>query len=276
MVISEGRIGRIMKRKYLYAFRLGLLSSMEYKVDFLFSLFGAFLPIVIQYFMWKSIFHSSGESVVFGYTFSQMFMYTVISAIISKIISTGIQFEISEDIKSGNLSSFLYRPASYSIYKIASYLGGKVVYLTVSFFVIYIVLYVLNMSPTMNGFMFVMFIAAIIFSFILNFLIYYLISALAFWLEQIWYFYFAMGFLINLLSGGIFPLDIFGDVVSSICSYLPFQYTIFFPVNILNGKYGLSQILSNMCLQIIWIFIVGIFSKLLWTIGMRKYNAVGG
>lgn len=263
-------------KKYVHVFKLSLLSSLEYKVDFFFSIFGAFLPIVIQYFMWRSIFEASGDTVVFGYTFPQMFMYTVFSAMISKIISSGIQFEISNDIKHGQLSSFLYRPASYTMYKISAYLGGKAVYLIISFLIIYTVLVAFKIDIATSGLRFPVFMLALLFAFVLNFLIYHIISSLAFWLDEIWYFYFAMGFLINLLSGGIFPLDIFGKTVSSLASYMPFQYTIFFPVNIVNGRYEMKEIVMGIGLQLVWIAIMAMVSAVCWGRGKKKYSAVGG
>jgi ABC-2 type transport system permease protein len=263
-------------KKYAYVFKLSLLSSLEYRVDFLFSILGAFLPIVIQYFMWRSIFEASGDAIVFGYTFQQMFMYTVFSAMISKLISSGIQFEISNDIKHGQLSSFLYRPASYTMYKISSYLGGKAVYLTISFLIIYAVLIAFKIDIATSGLRFPVFVLSLVFAFVLNFLIYHIISALAFWLDEIWYFYFAMGFLITLLSGGIFPLDIFGKAVSSLASFLPFTYTIFFPVNIINGRYEMNEILTGLGLQLTWIVIMSVVSRICWGLGNKKYSAVGG
>ncbi|WP_152393118.1 ABC transporter permease [Paenibacillus guangzhouensis] len=263
-------------KKYVQVFKLSLLSSLEYKVYFLFSILGAFLPIVIQYFMWRSIFEASEVPIVFGYTFQQMFMYTVFSAMISKIISSGIQFEISNDIKYGQFSSFLYRPASYTLYKVSSYLGGKAVYLLLSFLIIYSVLITFQIDIATSGIRLLVFASALLFSFVLNFLIYHIISSLSFWLDEIWYFYFAMGFLITLLSGGIFPLDIFGDTVSLFASFLPFKYTIFFPVNIINGRYDMYEIITGLSLQFIWIVILYMVSRICWGLGNKKYSAVGG
>ena len=42
--------------------------------------------------------------------------------------------------------------------------------------------------------------------------------------------------LVNILSGGMFPLEIFGESVVKALQYTPFPYTIYFPVNILSGK----------------------------------------
>lgn len=79
-----------------------------------------------------------------------------------------------------------------------------------------------------------------------------------------------------MLSGGLFPLEVFGETVQKVFNLLPFKYIIYFPINIINGKLDLSMVWYGLILQLFWIFILTLLSAQLWKMGTRKYIAIGG
>ncbi len=79
-----------------------------------------------------------------------------------------------------------------------------------------------------------------------------------------------------ILSGAIFPLDIFGGDMLRFFDVLPFKYTTYFPTNILTGRLDGNLIIFGIIIQFIWIIILLIMSNFLWKLGMKKYVAVGG
>jgi ABC-2 type transport system permease protein len=80
----------------------------------------------------------------------------------------------------------------------------------------------------------------------------------------------------NILSGGVFPLDIFGSGAQTFFGLLPFQYVIYFPLNIICGRLPYSEIINGVIAQIFWIIILYALSKITWYFGMKKYIAAGG
>lgn len=251
---------------------------MEYRVDFLFSFFGALIPIVIQYFLWTAIFEHSGQSVVYGYTYVQIITYTILAGIISKLIVSGVEFEIAEDIKNGKLNKFIVQPIGYLPYRIFMYLGNKFIYVFITLAILLFILTILNSYFALNiqWERIMLFFPILCLSIILNFLVYYSISAIAFWLVEIWHFFYATSFVVTILSGGVFPLDIFGETVVKISNFLPFKYIIFFPTNVLNGKLPLNEVMDGLWMQVIWVMIMFVVSKIIWSFGYKKYTAVGG
>jgi ABC-2 type transport system permease protein len=91
-----------------------------------------------------------------------------------------------------------------------------------------------------------------------------------------WGLFVIFGLVANVLSGGIFPLDIFGSTLKTIFGFLPFQYTIYFSVNILAGREGGSKIAFGLAIQLVWIVMMFAVTNIIWKIGMKKYVAVGG
>ena len=99
---------------------------------------------------------------------------------------------------------------------------------------------------------------------------------LSFWVLQIDGIYGAVFIVVNVLSGGYFPLSVFGPAFNRIAAFLPFPYMLQFPVNALSGVYDVSYVLQGLGVQLLWAGIFALISFVLWKLGLRKYDAVGG
>lgn len=264
--------------KYAKVFELGFESVIEYRFNFLLSLLSMIFPLTIQYFLWTYIFKASTTGVVYGYTYHQMIIYVVMAGIVSKMVSTGFEWEISGDVKGGDLNKYIVKPVSYYMYRISSFLGGKMAQ-----FIMLAIIATIFLGIISNSYGFViepinilMFAIAIFFGIILNYCIVFCIATTAFWFNEVWGVFIAFNLAVNLLSGGLFPVEVFGKTLCKIFQYLPFQYTISFQISILNNKISMSQILMGFVMQLIWIMIMNVFSRALWKLGTKKYIAIGG
>ncbi|MNC03922.1 hypothetical protein D3C76_381650 [compost metagenome] len=264
--------------KYVRVFKLGVQASVEYRLDFAFSLISAFFPIMIQYYIWKAIYGESGTGQFFGYTYGEMILYTIVAAIVTKIVSTNMDHVIAFDIKDGALNKYLVQPVSYFGLKLFTLLGQKLFFFTVMLAILFLAIFYFSglysiRIPFVN---LVYFVAAMALSLILNFFISYTIAAIAFWLSEISYFFEMTGLFVIILSGGVFPIEVFGRTVNTMLSYLPFKYTIYFPSNVINGKLTMNEITEGLLMQGLWIGVMFLVSKLAWRIGFKKYLGLGG
>jgi hypothetical protein len=101
-------------QKYTKSFELGFQTALEYRLNFLISLISAAYPIFIQTFLWTAIYRNSTEQVVYGFTYRQMIAYTFLAGLIARIVRTGFEYEIMDDVKSGKFSKFLVQPLAIS------------------------------------------------------------------------------------------------------------------------------------------------------------------
>lgn len=264
--------------KYVKAFTLGLQNSMEYRSDFFISMISALFPIFIQLFMWTSIYGNSGRTVMFGYSFAQMVTYTVIASIVSRLIRTGFEYEINDEIKNGGFNKFIVRPIGYFSYKLSCFLGQKLFQLGLTSILLcgVIIMLSLKFGHSFGASALLGFTASLLLAFVLNFIIFFCISMVAFWLSEIGFFFEAVRIVIIAFSGGIFPLDVFSSGFLSVLNYLPFKYTVNFPVDVLNGRLAGTDILKGLLVQLMWILLLSGVSRLLWRSGTKKYIAVGG
>jgi ABC-2 type transport system permease protein len=251
---------------------------MEYRGDFFISMLSSLFPITIQFFMWTGIYGSSGSASMFGYTFVQMITYSIMASIVARLIRTGFEYEINDDIKNGGLNKYIVRPVGYFPYKLSCFIGQKLVHFAFCsiLFITAVVVLTVFFGYDPNPYNLIGFIAALVLAFILNFIIFYCVSMIAFWLSEIGFFFEAVRIVIIAFSGGIFPLDVFDSGFLAVLNYLPFKYTVNFPVNVFNGKLTGTGLYTGFILQLFWILTLALLSRLLWSAGSKKYVAVGG
>jgi ABC-2 type transport system permease protein len=264
--------------KYAKVFELGFQTALEYRANFALSLLSAAYPIIIQTYLWTAIYTNSTQAVVYGYTYRQMIAYTFLAGLVSRIVRTGFEYDIMDDVKSGKFSKFQVQPLGYFPYRLCAFLGQKLPNLVMILAVMVIVLVALSTlwGVTLGLFSMLSFAFTLALAVILNFLIFYCFSAMSFWIIEIGFLFEGIRIVTILLSGGIFPLEVFGTRLMQIFKLLPFQYTISFPINVLNGKVPAGEIVQGMFIQVLWIGIILGLARFLWRQGTQRYVAVGG
>ena len=257
---------------------IGVQSALEYRVNTLLLLVSCFFPILIQIYMWQALYGNSGEAQLFNYTYPQMMLYAVLATVISKIIAADFCGAVAEDIKSGGLSKYLIKPISYISYITCQFIGDKIANISVLIVIaaVMLILFSVIYSISFSLSALLLFILAIFVAMVLKFMISYLISCMAFWLTESGGILQAVNVVGLVLSGAYFPLDIFGPAAMIFLRVLPFYYTIYFPVNIINGMLRGSEIYYGLLIQIGWIIALRFLISRVWAKGMRLYIAVGG
>ena len=87
----------------MYSLGLGVKETMAYRADFWLGLVSAAFPITIQIFMWQALFRGAGTGELFGRGYHQMLAYSVSAAILWRLLRTGFEYDINEDIKKRGL-----------------------------------------------------------------------------------------------------------------------------------------------------------------------------
>ena len=269
-----------MKRfdKYVIAFRLGIQNSMEYRTDFFLSIVSIIFPITLNIFYWTAVFSNGSGNIVFGYTYNQIITYTVLSGVVSTFVSAGFAQEMAGDIKGGGLNKYLVQPIIYFHYMICRFFGGKLVQSGVLIVIMSLLVFVFKdvLGLGIGYEKLLVFLAALVLATVLNFAIFFCVGVTAFWVSEVSYLFWAISVLVNLAGGGVFPIEIFGPAVYKILNLLPFKYTIYFPINVLNDKLSMEHAVHGLLIQILWICILVAAANLFWNKGVRKYIAIGG
>jgi ABC-2 type transport system permease protein len=207
-----------------------------------------------------------------------MITYTLMAVFTSNLVFAGVSGAIAGEIKSGGYNKYIVLPVSHLRWKIAEFMGDKLFAIIVVFIGMAVVLGLLAVNrlfvPELSGVLsyLIVLIPAIALQFLLN----YCVAGCAFWMGEIGGIFTIINIINAIVSGGVFPLDIFGPVVVAISKVLPFYYTTYFAVNVFIGRISGAELFEGIVVMLCWIAVLYVVVCIVWARGMRRYIAAGG
>jgi ABC-2 type transport system permease protein len=118
-------------------------------------------------------------------------------------------------------------------------------------------------------------IPAIILGFSINFFLGSAITSLAFWTTRVYSiseFFFALS---SLMSGQFVPLELMPPLIQKIASFLPYQFIIYFPVEIILGRIPAELYFQKLVLGLAWLLALYMLFRWVWREGVKRFSAVG-
>ena len=239
--------------------QMGVETALEYRANMVLTLLSTIFPIIIQTFLWNYLYGNGDAGAMTGYSYTEIIVYTLLAGLVSKLVITGFEYQINEDIKDGGLNKYLIRPVNYCGYRFCSYLGEKMPQLILLLICtsVLVAFSSIFLGLKLSLVRIVLFLVGLVLAVILNFFIFYCVALLSFWLTDV-----------HLLFGTV--------SVALLISLLPFGYTTQFPVNIINGKLSMGAIGTGMLCQLAWIAFFWGLGQMMWKKGLQRFAAVGG
>ncbi len=278
----ENRPQEIRKRRYLtFARKIIAVSRNEwlkaffYRVSILSFRLGEFVQVAFNVIIWTAIFRSAAE--VGGYDYPQMMTYIVVGYLFA-LLSDNYVYEanISRLIHDGRLSNIMVKPISFLGYIVSAALGRvSVTIFSSSFMLLPIIIFWNRLLPP-SGFLPVLIILAIlIISYFVKLFLSILIGMIAFWFIQVSGFQSSFRQLEKMLSGSYFPINILPLIYVKISLFFPFAYTFFVPMQIYLGKMGILEGFISIGVISAWLLALYGIIKLVYKMGLKKYESVG-
>lgn len=271
--LSRSRLG-LELAKWLATVQICWAKYMAYKLNFVLLVLAPVLVFFfIRYSLWSAIYGLDGVSQLQGYDFKGMLAYQVWVMIVGLLGMSFNNMNLAEDIRLGRISAYLIYPFGFWQYHSSSFIALELLQTLVSLLAISLFatchwLEISSIWHLLNGFGFSLCVA--LFWFQLNFLI----GILAFWMEETWVLRVMMVTITQFLSGAIFPLEIFPDVLRQALAYSPFPYLTYVPVKLFMGSYT-GSVPTAYALVLLWFAVVLILSRWLWRQGLKAYTAAG-
>ncbi len=264
-------------KKYLTVFQLSFQNEFTYRLNFILWRVRNILRILMVFFLWNSVF--SGRETAFGYTRPEMMAYVFSVLFINTfVMSAPSNDNVGSQISNGDLSNFLVKPINYLHYWLTRDWASKllnILFATGEIFTLYIIFRPEILFTNTTTFLFSGILVTIIAAFIYFYLTKIVISV-AFWApEQPWGLMFVFLVLYEILSGGIFPLDVLPLNIYSILKFTPFPYLVYFPIKLLVGNATYPEIVNIFIGSFSWLILSKWISIKLWKNGLKVYSASG-
>jgi ABC-2 type transport system permease protein len=261
-----------MLRKFGVLLRVSWSDALAYRGELLIWVLTGVLPLVMLA-VWRTL---AGDGVVGGYSGADFVTYYVGALSIRQLTGVWIVWDMEREIRLGELSPHLLRPAHPLLRYLAFALTDKPLRLAM---VAPIWLIALLLEPGALPRPDMLSLAALPLAILLAFLIYFCnqccIGLLSFWWTQVLAvqdFWFG---LYSLASGYLVPLDLLPEPVARALNLLPFRAMLGFPIDLLLGRLSAGQIGLGLALQLGWLAIFFALMLLMWRRGLRRYSAVG-
>jgi len=247
----------------------------QYRANLLMYLLYWLVSPIVYLAVWTSIANSKGS--VSGYTANDFVVYYMLLLIVDQLTSNITIHIFPYKIQDGSLSSELIRPIHPVL---TNTLVTNVAHKVLNIMVLLPVWGVLCIlfRPDFSDVTWLGVATAlpmIVLGFMISFLLSATIASLAFWTTRIYSiheFYFA---LFLLCSGQFVPLKLMPPFVQAMASYLPFQLTMYFPIEVIRGAMSTQEILRGYFLGAIWLLIAYTLFRWVWREGIKRYSAVG-
>lgn len=249
------------------------LSWLQYRSFFFLLAFMWMIPPLIYLFVWST---AAGERTVGGFSRGEFVAYYLILIVVNQLTYAQTNWTVGDIIRDGRLNILLLRPLSPVYDALATEIAGKIVYMI---FVIPIVaLLALVLKPELeltltNG---LAFIPALAMAWALRFFWGYWLALLAFWSTRSDALLALQDALIFLLAGQTAPVGLLPGPLQSAAILLPFRYMISFPVEVLTGRLGPTDLWTGFLVQAGWLAVTLVVFKLVWRSGVKHYAAIGG
>ena len=256
-------------RKYIAVFLFNLKSQMNFKIDYIFSIFSFVIHVFIFNELWDFIL--KGKAIL-GYSRSDLIWYIIIGEFIMYLMPGKEYKKIADMIKNGDVANMLTKPIDFLKYVIAEEMGC-IVNLVINFIAAIVMGIAIVGIPSLTFGQVIFFLLSLVISTCLLILVHALMGMLAFLTEENEAYFLIVSKAMLLLV--FTPIEFFPDSIQKILLVLPTTYIVCPPSKIWI-HFDLTLTLKLILFQLISLSIIFIIVKILNQKGVKKINVNGG
>jgi ABC-2 type transport system permease protein len=268
-------------RKYFNLFRVSLSERLVYRGDFLLGTVLRFFPLITWVLLWEAVYDSTDQQDqrVAGLTRHEMIAYLLLIHI-SRMFSSmpGLAGGITQDIRDGSLKKYLLQPLDMIGYLLSYRAAHKVAYIATSgppYLVLFLACHnYFDHFP--DAATLAAYVVALLMGFIIGFFFEACVGMVGFWMLHVSSLLWVINTLNFVVSGQMFPLDLFSPFWAGILKALPFQYLAYFPVMVFLGKIQGRELVEGLAVEVLWAAALILLTRWLYGRGLRRYSAYGG
>ncbi len=259
--------------------RAGVMESLQFRLSTVVTLFGNLIYLALVYFLWKSIYASSGTDVVNGMTFYDTMIYLILATAIFNFLEMFIVWDMSRAIQSGEIILHLLKPMKYRLYTFWSYSGAHVMSFFLTFIPTFIVVFAVTRGAIPMGWNLLLFVVSLVLALVINYNIEMLVAPICLYTESTWGINIVKETIVLLLSGATIPLAFFPESLKRVVECLPFRAVYDIPLTILLKKNGTDTpegLLRAIGIQLIWAVALSVMGNLFWNHAVKRITVNGG
>ena len=267
-------------RTYMPFTRAGIQAAMAYRSNFIAWFLGSIVYCLVMYYIWLAVFNSSGEGMINGFTMRDMTVFLFITAMTNFLTDSDGSYDVGEEVRDGNIAMRLIKPVGFHSTFLFTEIGWKLLIFGMIFapVVIGVEIYKFNAYGgfAFNIASFALYIFSMTMSYLFSFYMNVCFGFMAFFLKNLWGFNIIKSSILRFLSGGVLPLAFMPGALRQVLEWLPFASLCYTPVMIYMGMYSPAETALRLAVQVAWVIVFYIISKLILSTALRHVSVQGG
>lgn len=249
---------------------LSVKKEATYVAAFLAKMMRFPLALLVIYSVWQSI-HSNASGMEL--TLREILVYYTLVSFLRVCEGTfiySLPYQVYEDVRSGDLASFLSRPIWYPLYIMSIEVGKLLVFCCSGIPLLMVILTIFLKALDPRGML--LFLASSLIGLTISMLMSLLIGLLSFWTGRVFGIRDLIMSMSLLTSGMLIPIRYLPQWLQRLVRMLPFGQVYSAPIAVYLGDSSIQVI----CTQFVWIAVLLVAIALVWSIGCRRFEAQGG
>ncbi|MET7468040.1 ABC transporter permease [Micromonospora sp. NPDC005686] len=261
---------------YLSLSRMAWSTVLAYRTEFLLQLVGSAVQAVALFAVWRALFVGDTDGSLAGLSWDQMKGYLFVSFLTGTILSSFTDGQLALRVLDGSVALDLVRPIDYQLARFAEaigYLLGELMVVVVMGGVLLMVFGGAPLPDAPQAALFLVSLAAVV---PLKFALVYAVGLACFWTGNFTGLTLSRIAVTSILSGALVPIALYPQWLQTICVFSPFPGIVSTPALIFLGEVQGAEALSLVGLQLLWIVLLWLATRLLWRAALRRLVVHGG
>jgi ABC-2 type transport system permease protein len=264
---------RTAARAFPTLLRIGFSEALAYRAELLVWVLSTTMPLIMMA-LWTAV---AREAPIGRYGTEGFIGYFLATFVVRQLTGAWAAWQINYEVRQGTLAMRLLRPISPLWSYAAENLGAFPMRLMVAVPVALLSVSIVGQAAVpQHWWGWPMMLLALVGGWLITFLANVTIGTMALYMESSQKLMDVWLVLFFVLSGYMYPVELFPPVLRTIADWLPFRYQIGLPVELMTSVHGWQQSLVLLGRQWLWVLVMGLLALTLWRRGLRRFAAFGG
>ena len=229
--------------------------------------------IVFVYF-WRAVY--ADTATLGGLALSQTITYILLARLLAPLVETRTIFFFGFMIRQGQIAVELTRPLDMQTRIMTEGLADLLVFLILRMPLFLIAFLFFGMRLPTDPALWLAFIISLVLGQIVLFLFDWMFACLAFYVTETWGLSVVRVAAGSFFSGAIVPLVMMPGWMQKLATSLPFAQAMAVPVSFLSGISTFAEAPHIWLIQILWLVVLLVLSRIVFSIAIRKVTVQGG
>ncbi|OIV37681.1 hypothetical protein BIV57_09760 [Mangrovactinospora gilvigrisea] len=263
-------------RAYAGIARVLSRTVMAYRSNFLVGSLGLLMQVFLLRVVWTSVFPSDGRTTTGGHavTLGAQIAYSTLATVQFSLFSPWQVSMVPQRVRDGTVAVDLARPVGFNGQMFFGQVGFTLGNAPFALLALPFAILVGGAQPPSSAGTAGLYALSLLGGYLISLLLGSLMGMVAFWTLEIQGILMVYRMLSQFLAGALVPLWFMPGWLRGISQWLPFQGTTYTPIAVYLGQLGGA--LRAIGVQAVWVLVLWLLLRLVWSRALRRVTVQGG